>query len=68
MPAGPTIISESANPFEHIQCVMLPDVALTLRGIDGSFMSSAKSVAIVVRDAARVSVSFAATLGRNILR
>jgi hypothetical protein len=39
---GRTIISESANPFEHIQCIMLPDVALTLRGIDGSFMKSTK--------------------------
>jgi hypothetical protein len=46
MIAGRTIISETQNPFEHIQRIILPDVALTLRSIDGSFMSDAKSVPI----------------------
>jgi hypothetical protein len=43
MMAGRTTASESADPFEHIQCIMLPNVSLTLRGIDGSFVSETKS-------------------------
>ena len=42
--AGLTITSESADPFEHIQCIMLPNLSLTLRGVDGSFMSETKSI------------------------
>ncbi len=34
------------NPFEHVQCIALPDVALTQRSHDGFLMSDTRSVPV----------------------